>query len=200
VLCALVLAPRMAEADSGWNGRVLPNVGITVAHRPDGANDPRAGTSLGLEGSVNWFFASVVPSTTQREGETDILHDFLIRLLALQAGVDLNLDVADAFSAMRNAQARFSLGLHVGGFVGFDAGIDLRTAANDLAATGTVHVGVYVCLGPFSIDVRFPIATGALFSNQPAYPEGVMLVVKLAPLPTLSVIADWKNPFNPEGG
>lgn len=198
-LLALLASPTPARADSGWNGRVMPNVGITVAHRADGAADVRGGTSLGLEGSLDWFFASVVPTTAAREGQTDILHDFLIRLLALQVGADVNLDVADAVASGYHAQGRFSLGVHAGGFVGVDAGVDLRTAANAYDVTGSVHLGVYFCLGPFSIDVRVPVATGPLSGGTP-YPEGVMLVVKLAPMPTLSLITDWKNPFNPEGG
>ena len=179
----------------------MPNVGISVSHRPDGERDPEAGTSLGLVGNAAWFFGSVVPATTDRPGESDLLHDFLIRLLALQLGGDLNVDIADAFATTRHPTLRLALSVHAGGFLGIAAGVTLRTAANDFAATATAHVGGYLCLGPFTVDVRVASDPLALVSSLRPYPEArVMLVVTLAPMPTLSVITDWKNPFNPEGG
>jgi hypothetical protein len=196
---ALIASP--ARADDGWRGRALPNVGLLVAREEAGSGRP-AGTSFGLELSYTLYLGSLVPGTDDRARTLfgSSLEDLTQRLLTFGVGAHVSLEFADVFGSSKGIDMppHFTLGGHFGGFVGVEADLGLRGAGNGFATTFTPGLGFYLCVGAFSFTLRVPLVSARLSTSAPVFPEPVAFAVKFAPLPVISVIADWRGPFHPE--
>jgi len=190
-----------ARADDGWRGRALPNVGLLVAREEAGSGRP-AGTSFGLEVSYTLYLGSLVPGTDDRARTLfgSSLEDLTQRLLTFGVGAHASAEVSYVFGSSKGIDMppSFTLGGHFGGFVGVEADLGLRGGGNGFATTLTPRVGFYLCVGAFSFTLRVPLASARLSTSAPVFPEPVAFAVKFAPLPVISVIADWRGPFHPE--